>query len=178
LDRQERLLAEAELAADLGDWTGVTELARQVLTGNSLRSSEAEAQAFLELAAAQSQAGSLPGPSPDSVPRLGADPPRRDVTYFFSHFQSTWSERARFKQALRSAGFHEPENARSVGSDEEITGDGHWHHWAFTRVVDELKALEAADRTVGSVSRTHGVRYDGWSFGDDGASELRGGHQP
>ena len=56
------------------------------------------------------------------------------VTHFFSQFGSSEPERAAFRAALRG-GFGTRLKLKThaeTGSDEEVEGDGLWHHWAFT----------------------------------------------
>jgi hypothetical protein len=81
------------------------------------------------------------------------------VGHFFSHFGAEWEERQKFREALRGAGF----GVRGeVNSDEEITGDGYWHHWAYTETRASAKACKRLDRIAEKISVEHGVRYDGW----------------
>jgi hypothetical protein len=78
------------------------------------------------------------------------------TAYFFSHFFSEWSERQTFREALRAAGF------TGIGSDEELSGDGYWHHWSHTIRRADPEALRAADESAAAIARAHGVRYDEW----------------
>jgi hypothetical protein len=75
--------------------------------------------------------------------RLAADqlPPQARIwtTHFFSHFDSSEGERERFRDELSASGFG-PE----IGSDEEASGDGYWHHWAFTVLRAEPAVLRAS----------------------------------
>jgi hypothetical protein len=102
----------------------------------------------------------------DELERLAADalPPgtRVWVTHFFSHFFSTWEQRHTFRAALREAGFGTPGDFQEIGSDEEITGDGYWHHWAFTVLEATAERLTEADAAARAVAAAHGVRYDAW----------------
>jgi hypothetical protein len=50
-----------------------------------------------------------------------------------------------------------------VGADEELTGDGYWHVWAFTLTEANDDALTNADARASAVAKEHGARYDEWS---------------
>jgi len=79
------------------------------------------------------------------------------TTHFFSDHGSLEDERARFRADLAAAGFG-PE----LGSDEESSGDGFWHHWSFTALLADPATLKLADQRARQVAGDHGVRYDGW----------------
>ena len=91
-------------------------------------------------------------------------PPRTRVwvTHFFSHFGSSYAERTAFHDALRAAGFGTPGRFTEIGADEEQTGDGYWHHWAFTVSEANADELRAADERARELATSHGVQYDGW----------------
>jgi Regulator of ribonuclease activity B len=78
------------------------------------------------------------------------------TAHFFSHPHSAWEARQAFRDALRAAGF------TGIGSDEELAGDGYWHHWSHTIRTADMNALRDADRTAEAIARAHGVRYDEW----------------
>jgi hypothetical protein len=98
----------------------------------------------------------------EELAKLGEDQVDRDhliwTEYFFSHFFSEWHERQAFREALRAAGF------TGIGSDEEMSGDGYWHHWSHTIRRADPEALRAADETAAAIAETHGVRYDEWAI--------------
>jgi hypothetical protein len=79
------------------------------------------------------------------------------TTHFFSHFYSSEGERERFRAELNANGF-----GPAIGSDEEVSGNGYWHHWAFTELLAEPAVLEQADERARQVAATSGVRYEGW----------------
>jgi hypothetical protein len=108
----------------------------------------------------------------DELARLALDvvPPDRLVwtAYFFSHFFSEWDERQAFREALLAADF------TGVGSDEELSGNGYWHHWSHTIRPADGDGLRAADRSASAIARAHHVRYDEWQiFRDLQTGELR-----
>lgn len=84
------------------------------------------------------------------------------VTHFFSHFGSSYAERAAFHDALRQSGFGTPGRFTEIGADEELEGDGYWHHWAFTVLEARPKELRQADKRARELAEAHGVRYDDW----------------
>ncbi len=84
------------------------------------------------------------------------------VTHFFSHFGSSFTERTRFQEALAAAGFGTEGKFTPIDADEEVAGDGHWHHWSFTLLEASRAALVAADGAALRISGEHGVRYDGF----------------
>ena len=49
-----------------------------------------------------------------------------------------------------------------IGADEELSGDGYWHHWAHTVFDADADALREADRRAQEAAEAHGVHYDGW----------------
>ena len=85
-------------------------------------------------------------------------PPDRLIwtAYFFTHIPSEWGERQRFRAALRAAGF------TGVGTDEELSGSGCWHHYSHTVRLADPNVLGAADRAAAAVAAAHGVQYDRW----------------
>ena len=85
------------------------------------------------------------------------------VTHRFSHFGSDEAEREAFREALRAGGFGTPGNFTEIGSDEELEGDGYWHHWAFTVARAEPDELKKLDKRAHEIAAAHGVRYNGWS---------------
>jgi hypothetical protein len=78
------------------------------------------------------------------------------TAYFFTHIPSEWDERQRFRVALCAAGF------TRVGTTEELTGDGCWHHYSHTVRRADPDALRAADRAAAAVAAEHSVHYDTW----------------
>jgi hypothetical protein len=84
------------------------------------------------------------------------------VTHFFSHFTSSEEERRTFREALVASGFGSGDHEAKIGTDEEVTGDGLWHHWSFTVLQATPEILTAADAKAAQVAADHGVRYDGW----------------
>ncbi len=84
------------------------------------------------------------------------------VTHFFRHFGSSYAERTAFHDALRAAGFGTPGKVTEIGADEELTGNGYWHHWAFTVSEANADELRAADERARELATSHGVQYDGW----------------
>lgn len=92
------------------------------------------------------------------------------VSRYFSHFDSTSEQRVGFHTALREDGFGTPDRVREIGVDEETTGDGYWHHWAFTVIDASEEALRGADERAKHLAEQHGVRYDGWAVQRDTAS--------
>ena len=84
------------------------------------------------------------------------------VTHFFTHIGSTYEEHAVFHAALRAASFGTPGRFIEIGVDEELTGDGCWHHGARTRLPAVPDRLREADARANEIAKAHGVRYDGW----------------
>jgi Regulator of ribonuclease activity B len=99
----------------------------------------------------------------DELERLRAERVSPDehmwVAHYFSHFGSSRSERTAFRAELKSAGFGE---SGEVSADEEITGDGYWHHYAFTKLNASVERCEELDKIARAVADKHGVRYDHW----------------
>jgi hypothetical protein len=90
------------------------------------------------------------------------------AAYYFTHVPSDWDQRQRFRAGLRAAGF-----AR-VGTTEELTGDGCWHHYSHTVWRADPNVLRAADRTAAAVAAQHGVEYDSWEVvRDSQTGELK-----
>jgi hypothetical protein len=85
------------------------------------------------------------------------------VTHRFRHPGASDEQRAAFHVALRTAGFGTPGTHTEIGADEELTGDGHWHHWAFTVIEASADELRDADVCAREVATAHGVQYDGWA---------------
>ena len=113
----------------------------------------------------------------EELAKLAADELPSDssiwVSHFFSHFGSSYAEREAFHDALREAGFGTPSRFTEVGADEELEGDGYWHHWAFTVFEATEPALRAADQRARTVAEAHGVRYDQWMVQRDRADRPR-----
>jgi hypothetical protein len=85
------------------------------------------------------------------------------VTHFFSDFWSSEPERAAFRAALRGAGFGTRVKTHAeIGSDEELEGDGLWHHWVFTVFPASPEELVQASQLARKIAAAHGVRDDGW----------------
>ncbi len=92
--------------------------------------------------------------------RDGLPPERRIwVSHFFSHFGSTQSQRQAFRDQLRAAGFGA---GGEVASDEEVTGDGYWHHYAHTLIPASPETCRELDTKATEIAASHGVRYDLW----------------
>ncbi len=73
-----------------------------------------------------------------------------------------------FREALAAAGF------TGIGSTEELSGDGYWHHYAHTIRPADPDELRAADRAAAAIAEAYGVRYDEWMVGrDHKTDELR-----
>jgi hypothetical protein len=89
------------------------------------------------------------------------------VTHFFSHPGSSLLDRRGFHDALRAAGFGTPGAHTEIDADEEVAGDGFWHHWAFTVIPASEASLAAADHRARDIADGHGVQYDGWSVQRD-----------
>ena len=82
------------------------------------------------------------------------------VAHYFSFFESTREQRRAFRDDLRAVGLGlEP---GEIGSDEEITGDGYWHLWAFSLLAANRDALVGAHRRARETAEAHGARYDEW----------------
>jgi hypothetical protein len=88
--------------------------------------------------------------------------------YFFSHFGSQKSQRQAFREALRAGGF------TGIGSDEEVSGNGYWHHWSHTVRQADPEGLRAADAAAAAIADAHDVRYGGWAI----VRELTGSLRP
>jgi hypothetical protein len=84
------------------------------------------------------------------------------VAHYFIFFQSSRGERRSLREALLAVGLGTGEG--EVGADEELTGDGYWHLWAFTLVKATEQALLGADAQARAVAESHGARYDEWSI--------------
>lgn len=101
------------------------------------------------------------------------DTARVYVTHFFSHAGASPHERALFRDALSASGFGT--GPHDIGTDEETTGDGYWHHWSFTTMDASGAALDDADERAATCAAQHEVRYDGWEVtrrGDAGLVEM------
>ena len=64
-----------------------------------------------------------------------------------------------FREALKRVGFG---LNGEVDSTEELTGDGYWHHYAFTETAADPATCERLDWLAEATANAHGVRYDGW----------------
>ena len=84
------------------------------------------------------------------------------ITHFFRHFGSSQGERRAFREALLAAGFGTGGRDAEIGTDEEVTGDGYWHHWSFTALRATPEILTAADASAAQIAADHGVHYGGW----------------
>jgi hypothetical protein len=92
------------------------------------------------------------------------------VAHYFSFFESTHEQRDAFRVDLRAVGLGvEP---GEIGADEELTGDGYWHLWAFSQLAATREALGDAHHRAGEIGETHGVRYDDWRVMRDRAGAL------
>jgi hypothetical protein len=100
------------------------------------------------------------------------------VCHYFSHFGSTSDQRLAFQRALREDGFGTPGRVREIGADEEITGDGYWHHWAFTLIEASEEPLRAAEERARRVAEQHGVQFDGWEVQRETQSGMPGVEGP
>jgi hypothetical protein len=104
----------------------------------------------------------------DEIQKLQADDlpagARIWVAHFFSHFNSTYAQHDAFRRDLEAAGFGTPSAGfpRPIDSDEEIEGDGFWHHWAYTVVEASPAYLRLMDSRARQIAEQHGVRYDRW----------------
>jgi hypothetical protein len=104
----------------------------------------------------------------DELDRLAADalPPgtRIRVSHFFTHVGATDRELQAFLAGLREAGFGRPLDSdhTEISSDEELPGDGCWHHWAHSIFEADEATLREADGRARAVADEHGVEYDGW----------------
>src|SRR5947209_4245627 len=79
------------------------------------------------------------------------------TTHFCSHFGSSETERSDFRDALRQAGFGTTGRFAQIATDEEVSGDGYWHHWAFTVFDADPETLRSADeraRRIASARRS------------------------
>jgi hypothetical protein len=98
------------------------------------------------------------------------------ITHFFSHFGASERDRATFRDALLEAGFGTIGKFAEIGTDEEATDDGYWHHWTFTVFEASPERLRGADEVARELAHAHGVRYDGWmvqrQMGDVGSPKL------
>lgn len=92
------------------------------------------------------------------------------LAHYFSHFGSSLTERRAFREDLRSAGFGVD---GEVSADEEITGDGFWHHYAFTRIAASVERCEEMDALARAIAERHGVRYDRWNVVRDRNGKRR-----
>jgi hypothetical protein len=90
------------------------------------------------------------------------------VTHRFGHFGSEEAEREAFREALRTGGFGTQGDFAEIGSDEELEGDGYWHHWSFTVARAEPDELRSLDRRAAEIAARHDVRYDGWEVARHG----------
>lgn len=110
----------------------------------------------------------------DELRRLKADSfsqgDRIWVAHFFSHFHSPWAERFYLREALKGSGFG---IGGDVDSDEEITGDGYWHHWAYTVIPASAEKCLRLDRLAEEIAREHGARYNGWMVVRDADGKPR-----
>ena len=103
----------------------------------------------------------------------GLDPwDRLWVAHYFSFFESTREQRSAFRDDLRAVGLG-VEPTGEIGSDEEITGDGYWHLWAFSLLPANREALVDAHRRAREIAEAHGVRYDEWCVMRDANGALR-----
>jgi hypothetical protein len=83
------------------------------------------------------------------------------VAHYFSFFRSSRVDRRAMRDALLAAGLGVGEG--EVSADEEVTGDGFWHLWAFTVMEATEEALLRADAQARAVAELHGARYDEWA---------------
>ena len=89
------------------------------------------------------------------------------TAHFFTHFGSSATQRSEFCGDLREAGFGTIE----IGSDEQDTGNGYWHHWAFTVFDAVPDVLRDADQRAREIADSHGANYNGWEVQRLGRSE-------
>ena len=71
------------------------------------------------------------------------------VAHFFSHFGASREETRRFEHALFAAGFG---NGGELGYDEELEGDGYWHHWTYTAIPASGVAKASASLTAATAA--------------------------
>src|SRR5690349_17249557 len=93
------------------------------------------------------------------------------IAHYFSFFESTWDQRRAFRGDLEEVGIGVAPG--EIGADEEITGDGYWHLWAFSLLAASRESLTDADRRAREISDAHGVRYDTWTVMRDATGSLR-----
>ena len=161
------LLYRAELLADdahADDWDFVAVNARRAL---ELDSANVDALAILQMAAEhvtdESRGSHLSDDAHNALLNENATGSEQVwVIHYFSHFGASWSERAAFKHELRHAGFGTGGERAEVNSDEEITGDTYWHHWAITAVALSPDVTAKLDELARVIAARHAVRYDRW----------------
>jgi hypothetical protein len=87
------------------------------------------------------------------------------VTHNFSHVGASCDELAKFREALAANGFGTSSDRHPdpIGSDEEVEGDGYWHHYAFTVVEASPGSLRLMNEKAGQTAKQHGVQYNGWA---------------
>jgi hypothetical protein len=59
-----------------------------------------------------------------------------------------------------------------IGADEELTGYGYWHHWAFTVFTASPEELTRADEVAQRIANEHGVTYKAGRFSDRSQTVL------
>jgi hypothetical protein len=156
------LLYRAENNAALWGWNIVEAAAREVLV---LEPGNKDALAFLEMAAIQA-AGPPLAHEEVRAALLNRGSPRDEriwVIHNFSHFGASWSERAAFKQDLLLAGFGTGGGQAEIASEQEVTSDRRWHHWAITAVNPSSDVTDRVDALAGALAARNRIRYDGWS---------------
>jgi Regulator of ribonuclease activity B len=92
------------------------------------------------------------------------------VAHYFSFFESTVAQRRAFRADLQAAGLGA--DPGEVGADEELTGDGYWHLWAFSHLKANRETLIDAHRRARQIAEAHGARYDEWCLMRDRDGSL------
>jgi hypothetical protein len=96
------------------------------------------------------------------------------VTYFFGHVGSSEAEREAFRDALAATGVGTPSTGfpDPIGTDEEVTGDGYWHHWLFAALPAAESDLRRVANEMQAVARRFGCTFDGWGVQRDRAGRV------
>ena len=86
------------------------------------------------------------------------------IYHSLSHFGATLEQRRTFQEQLRGAGFGA---GGEVSAVEEVTGDGYWHHYSYTRISASVGICREMDRTAAQIAAAYLVRYDEWGVARD-----------